>query len=297
METVRCRELVKNFGKKQALGGLNISIEENKIVGLIGRNGAGKTTLLRAIAGHIRPTFGEVMVWGEPVFDNINVLNRLIYIQPALPFEETVRLGRLLELAGVYYPNWDGRQAENLIRHFELNPRSRYRQLSTGMKAQFNLILGLCSRAPLTLLDEPTLGQDAAVRKEFYSLLLRDYMEHPRTLIISSHLLSEIENMLEEVILIKEGRLVLQEPVQKLQEMAVFLNGKREVVENFIRERKAMHVEGFGNSLIAAVQNDLSAADRVYLTENHVDISRVGVEDLCIYLTRKEGGDSHEEIE
>jgi ABC-2 type transport system ATP-binding protein len=140
-------------------------------------------------------------------------------------------------------------------------------------------------------MDEPTLGLDAAVRKEFYNILLKDYMENPRTIIISSHLLSEIENLLEEIVLIKDGTLVLHKPMEELQEYAVYLNGRSDIVRTFIEKKQVLNTETFGNSIVAAVRNDLTADELAFLSDNSIDVSKVRVEDVCIFLTKsgKEG--------
>ena len=160
------------------------------------------------------------------------------------------------------------------------------------MKTQFNITVGISSRAPLTLLDEPTLGLDAAVRKDFYSILLNDYMEHPRTIIISSHLLSEMENLLTEIVLIDEGKLVLHEPIDVLQEYGVYLEGSKGAVLGFAKGKETWVTETLGQSAMVALRNDLTEEERTLLLEQGVEIRKVPVQDVCIYLTkgRKEGG-------
>lgn len=288
MKILNCSSLTKKYTQKTALNDLSFSIDENKIVGLIGRNGAGKTTFLKTCAGFLLPTSGEITLWGEKVFDNLNVTSKMIFIDEEIQYHKSFRLTDILTMGAIYHKNWDSAFAKKLIKHFGLNEKQRYHKLSRGMKTQFNIIMGLSSRSPLTLLDEPTLGLDAAVRKEFYNILLKDYMENPRTIIISSHLLSEIENLLEEIVLINEGGLVLHNPIEVLQEYAVYLNGKKEIVAPFIQKKQALNTEEFGNSVIAAVKNELDGREISYLKDNNVDISKVSVQDLCIYLTKKE---------
>ena len=160
------------------------------------------------------------------------------------------------------------------------------------MKTQFNIIMGISSRMPITLFDEPTLGLDAAFRKEFYTILLKDYINHPRTIIISSHLLNEIENLLEEIILIDNGSLVLQDSMDSFQNYGVVLNGNKDIIKPFIENRQILNTSSLGNSMIVGIYNNLTNDDMNYLQQNNVDISKMSSQDACIYLTKsgKEGG-------
>ena len=144
----------------------------------------------------------------------------------ALP--ATLNLSETLDAARRFYPNWDHRLALRLFDYFSLNPRQLHKNLSKGMKSTFNMIVGLSARCALTIFDEPTVGMDAAVRKDFYRALLQDYLQHPRTIIFSSHLLKEIEDILEEVLLLREGQKRLHLPADQLREYAVGLRGEED---------------------------------------------------------------------
>jgi ABC-2 type transport system ATP-binding protein len=289
---IETRELTKAYGKKTALHGLSLTLEEKKIIGLIGRNGAGKTTMLKVMAGYIQPSSGQLTLWGQPVFDNLNVLSQMVFVDEEMQYDSSLRLVDVLQVAAKFYPNWDDTFAKRLVRYFNLDLKKHYKKLSRGMKTQFNIIVGLASRAPLTLLDEPTLGLDAAVRREFYSILLKDYIEHPRTVIISSHLLSEMENLLSEIVLINEGRLILHESVEVLQEYGVYLEGSQQAIADFAKGKEVWSTERFGPTTTIAVRNDFSDHDMAYLRESNIDLRKIPVQDLCIFLTRgrREGG-------
>ncbi len=292
MSVITCNNLVKQYKQKKAINNLSLSIDENKIIGLIGRNGAGKTTFLKTCAGYIRPTSGDIKLWGEEIFDNLNVISKMIFIDEEIQYDKGLRLKDILYLAKTYYQNWDDTFANKLLEYFELNEKQKYKKLSRGMKTQFNIIIGISSRMPLTLLDEPTLGLDAAVRKEFYNILLKDFINHPRTIIISSHLLSEIENLLEEIVLIKNGGLVFHEPIETIQNYGVILNGKKDVINKFIENKSVLSREELGNSIIVGIKNDLIDENFNYLKSKGVDISKMNSQDVCINLTKngREGG-------
>lgn len=287
MSLIECVNLTKEYKDTLALNNFNCKIEENKIIGLIGRNGAGKTSLLKICAGYIRPTSGEINIFGEKVFDNLNVLGNMIFIDEEIQYDNNLRLIDIMTLGKAYYKNWDDNFAKKMLQFFGLNEKKKYKKLSRGMKTQFNIIMGISSRMPLTLFDEPTLGLDAAFRKEFYNILLKDYMNHPRTIIISSHLLNEIENLLEEIVLINEGELVLHESIETIQNYAVILNGKKDVIEEFIKNKEVLSSDQLGNNLIVGIKNDLSKEDIAYLKKKNVDVSKMSAQDVCINLTGK----------
>lgn len=287
MSLIECVNLTKEYKDTLALNNFNCKIDENKIIGLIGRNGAGKTSLLKICAGYIRPTSGEINIFGEKVFDNLNVLGNMIFIDEEIQYDNNLRLIDIMTLGKAYYKNWDDNFAKKMLQFFGLNEKKKYKKLSRGMKTQFNIIMGISSRMPLTLFDEPTLGLDAAFRKEFYNILLKDYMNHPRTIIISSHLLNEIENLLEEIVLINEGELVLHESIETIQNYAVILNGKKDVIEEFIKNKEVLSSDQLGNNLIVGIKNDLSKEDIAYLKKKNVDVSKMNAQDVCINLTGK----------
>ncbi|QUI23749.1 ABC transporter ATP-binding protein [Vallitalea pronyensis] len=285
MTVITSHNLTKQYGDKKALDQLTLTINENKIIGIIGRNGAGKTTLLKTCAGYIKPTSGELHVWGQQPFDNLQVLSNVIFIDEEVTYDETLKLKDILALGKIYYARWDEAFAKKLLHYFDLNVKQKYDKLSRGMKTQFNIIMGLSSRSPLTIFDEPTLGLDAAFRKEFYHILLNDYMKHPRTMMISSHMLHEMENLLEEIVLIHDGKLVMHDPIDVFQNYGVMLNGKNDQLLPFVENRQVLHQQPLGLSSIVGIKNDLTEEDLHYLNEHHIDISPMHSEDVCVYLT------------
>lgn len=291
-KVLQTKKLTRSYGTKKAVNDITLTLEENNIIGLIGRNGAGKTTFLKMLAGYTRPTSGELTLWEQPVFDNIDVVSQLVFVDEEIHYSPSFRLEDILQVSAHAYPHWDDAFARKLIRYFGLDTKKHYKKLSRGMKTQFNIIVGLASRAPLTLLDEPTLGLDAAVRKDFYNILLKDYMEHPRTIIISSHLLSEMENLLTELVLIDEGSLILHEPIDVLQEYGVYLEGNKSTILDFTEQKTVYSTETLGQSAMVAIRNDLSDTERAYLQSANIELRKIPVQDMCIYLTkgREEGG-------
>lgn len=291
MSVLEFEGVTKTYGKKKALDNLTFSLGENKITGLIGRNGAGKTTMLKIAAGFMRESSGEVKVFGEHPFNNLTVSANMIMIDNDMNLPAALNLGELLETAADFYKKWDMKLARNLLDYFGLDPKQTHNGLSKGMKNTFNAILGLAARCPLTIFDEPTNGMDAGVRKDFYRALLKDYIANPRTIIISSHHLNEVEDILEDILLLKDGKQFLHMPIEELREFAVVVSGKEGAMKNWLRGHEVFHKSDteFGRTY-AVIRNDLSDDQIAAAMKNSLEFSTISNEDLCLYLTSQEKG-------
>jgi ABC-2 type transport system ATP-binding protein len=291
MNVIECRGLGKRFGTTLALHDLSFSIKENTITGLVGPNGAGKTTLLKILAGYLRETTGEVHVFSAQPFNNLMVSANTVFIDDNLALPGTLNISETLDAAGRFYPNWDYRLARRLFDYFCFEPRQLHKNLSKGMKSTFNMIIGLSARCALTIFDEPTVGMDAAVRKDFYRALLQDYLHHPRTIIFSSHLLKEIEEILEEILLLREGQKRLQLPTEELREYAVGLRGKEELVNRIAADKEIYRREQFSkDKIFVAARNSFDEAALQEAMAAGLEVLPISAEDLCVYLTSRTMG-------
>jgi ABC-2 type transport system ATP-binding protein len=291
MNVVMCNKVSKVYGKKKALDECSFVIEENKITGLIGRNGAGKTTLLKIIAGFIHETAGDIQVFSENPFNNLKVSSNRIYIDDQMNFPNSLTLKDILHSASTFYPNWDQVLADRLFHYFSFHPKQNHQNLSKGMKSTFNMILGIAARCPLTILDEPTTGMDSSIRKDFYRALLKDYIDHPRTILLSSHLLIEIEDLLEDVLLIKDGETRLHMSVADLKEYAIGLNGKEEDVLEIVRNKDILYQKRIGiDHIYVVVEDNLTDSEKDHARFRGMELLSVASDDLCTYLTNKTNG-------
>lgn len=291
MNAIEVQNVSKLYGGIKALEQLTFTIEPNTITGVIGRNGAGKTTLLKIIAGFYPVSSGDVRVFSENPFNNLKVSSNLIFVDDNMIFPPWLNLAEILKVCGSFYPNWDGELAKRLFVYFDLNPKQLHHHLSKGMKSTFNMIIGLSSRCPITIFDEPTTGMDAAIRKDFYKALLKDYIAHPRTILFSSHLLNEIDSILENVLLIRNGSVALHESIDDLKEYAVGLQGKTNVVEQVTSGMELIYVEDFGNDYTYSVVKDIYPETTwTEAKKLGIELSPVATEDLCVYLTAKNKG-------
>lgn len=291
MSVIECKEMIKTYKRSKALNGISFTIEENKIVGLIGRNGAGKTTLMKILAGFIRESLGEVKVFSKRPFNNLLVSANTIFIDDQMNFPSALTLSEILEEANRFYENWDGELALRLFQHFGFDSKQIHRNLSKGKKSTFNMIVGLSARCPLTIFDEPTTGMDAAIRKDFYRALLKDYLDHPRTIILSSHHLEEMEDLLEEVLLIEQGEKYLHLPMADVSELAIGLTGKVDLIAPWIKDQEVLHKKAIGQGdVYVAVKNRFSAEELKKIKFAEIEVSSVSASDVCIYVTAKAEG-------
>lgn len=295
MDVISCQGLTKNFGKIKAVSDLSFTIGQNVITGLIGPNGAGKTTLLKIIAGFTRPFSGKVTVFSENPFNSLKVSSNMIFVDEHMKFPPSLSLAQIMSAAPAFYKNWDMGLAKELFAYFSLNPGQQHHHLSKGTKSTFNMIIGLAARCPLTIFDEPTAGMDAGVRKDFYRALLRDYLQKPRSIIFSSHLLNEVEDILEDILLLQEGQKRLHLPITDLKEFAVALRGKKEVITELTAGQEIYHQKNIGKDHSYTVIRR-NAADGLLKKSAAagIEILPVAAEDLCVYLTtRSRGGIDH----
>ncbi|MBY0121258.1 ATP-binding cassette domain-containing protein [Bacillus sp. S/N-304-OC-R1] len=291
MKIIECKNLTKTYFRKTVLNNLSFTLEENKITGLIGRNGVGKTTLLKIISGFINETSGEIKVFSEKPFNSLNVSTNSIFIDDQMSFPPALQLYELLDEGGRFYPNWDKDLAKRLADYFSFDLKNYHHRLSKGKVSTFNAIIGIASRAPLTIFDEPTTGMDAAVRTDFYRALLKDYLAHPRTIIISSHHLEEIEDLLEDVLLIKDGHIHMHMPMDELKEWGIGLKGSSTAILELIAERKIVYEKWIGeNTLYAVVKNDFIELELQNAKRAGVEITSVSPSDLCVYVTSETKG-------
>jgi len=213
---IEARALTKSYGATRALDGVSFSVEPGRIVGLIGPNGAGKTTALKAILG-LTSFSGELRVLGlDPCTQRDALMREVCFIADVAVLPRWLRVSQALEFVAGVHPRFDRGIAENFLRKTDIRMASRVRELSKGMVTQLHLALVLAIDARLLVLDEPTLGLDLLYRRSFYDTLLNDYFDKERTILLTTHQVEEVENLLTDVIFINHGRVALAAAVEEL---------------------------------------------------------------------------------
>ena len=213
---IEARGLTKSYGAKRAVDAVSFSVQPGRIVGLIGPNGAGKTTLFKAILGLTRFE-GELQVLGRhPEAERNELMQHVCFIADVAVLPRWLRVSQALDFVAGVHPRFDRDRALQFLRTTDIRLESRVRELSKGMVTQLHLALILAIDARLLVLDEPTLGLDLLFRRQFYDTLLNDYFDKQRTIVLTTHQVEEIENLLTDVIFINRGRVVLDSPVEDL---------------------------------------------------------------------------------
>ncbi|MFS0575975.1 ABC transporter ATP-binding protein [Sporosarcina sp. 179-K 3D1 HS] len=283
MNVIEFSNVSKSFGAHSVLNQLDFTIAEGVLTGVIGRNGVGKSTLMKIAAGHIRATSGDVRVFSENPFNSLKVSANLIFTDDTMSFSDKLTLQDILEEAARFYPNWDADLAQRLFEYFGFHPAARYPTLSKGRKSTFNAIFGIAAHCPVTILDEPTTGMDTAVRKDFYRALLKDYIAHPRTILLSSHHLEEIEDLLEDILLIHDGGVRFHGPITELQERFIKLIGKEEKLASIQKTVYGRLQNGAWSEIV--VENELTDEEKTRLAEEGVKLMPVSANEAYVILT------------
>jgi ABC-2 type transport system ATP-binding protein len=250
MACIEARGLRKTFGATIALDGVDLRLEEGRILGLIGPNGAGKTTALDAILG-LTPYEGELKVLGrDPWTQRDELMRDVSFIADVAVLPRWARVSQLLEYVAGVHPSFDWAKAEGFLAKTTIKRESKVRELSKGMVAQLHLALVMAIDAQLLVLDEPTLGLDILYRKQFYDSLLNDYFDHRRTIVVTTHQVEEVQHVLTDLMFINRGRIVLSCTMEafELRYLEVMVNAESVAAAEALRP---IHVRQlFGRSIL-----------------------------------------------
>ncbi|PSK99380.1 ABC-2 type transport system ATP-binding protein [Murinocardiopsis flavida] len=285
---VSARDVSVRFGDTRAVDEVSLEFAAGEIHGLLGRNGSGKTTLLSTFAALRRPAAGRVLVDGEDPFENERVMEGVCLIRESGDVLELAKIPENLRYFANARPTWDADFADELVDAFELDRRKPVNRLSRGQQSAFGAVVGLASRAPLTVFDEVYLGMDAPSRYRFYDLLLADYVEHPRTIILSSHLISEVERLFAGVAILEEGRVLLAEDADTLRSRGTAVTGPSAAVDTATAGLTVLSTRELGRTKQVTVYGDLDEAALAAARAADLEIDAVPVQDLFVHLTNRE---------
>ncbi|SFE30543.1 ABC-2 type transport system ATP-binding protein [Lentibacillus persicus] len=281
---IEVNHVSKMYKNTKALDDVTFTLSEPKIYGLLGRNGAGKTTFMEILSGHILASEGEILVDGEKPFDNQRLTESICLIKEGDNFKKDLKVKNVLRIYAYFYPTWDQALADELIREYNLSLNAKVKTLSKGMASALGIIVGLASKAPITIFDEPYIGLDAAARKKFYDILLEEYEAEKRTIIFSTHLIDEVSLMFEEVLILQDGKLVLQEEADTLRDHAYAVSGPIQEVEQFTSDKEVFQSKQLAGMMTAYVFGNMEKT-----TSAGLSIESIPIQELMIYLTEKKG--------
>lgn len=283
MACIEARGLRKSFGASIALDGINLRVEEGRILGLIGPNGAGKTTALNAILG-LTPFQGELTVLGrDPWTERDTLMRDVSFIADVSVLPRWIRVSQALDYMTGVHPRFDRAKAEGFLAKTNIKRSSRVRELSKGMVAQLHLALVMAIDAKLLVLDEPTLGLDILFRKQFYDSLLNDYFDRSRTIVVTTHQVEEVQDVLTDLVFIDRGRIALTCSMEELESryVQVMVNPEQAVAARAlgpIHERQL-----FGRSILL-----FDGADRQQLAALG-EVRTPGIADLFVAVMGNAG--------
>ena len=284
MACIEARGLRKVFGATVALDGIDLRVEEGRILGLIGPNGAGKTTALNAILG-LTPYQGELKVLGrDPWIDRDQLMRDVSFVADVAVLPRWIKVSQALDYVAGVHPRFDRAKAEGFLAKTTIQRSSKVRELSKGMVAQLHLALVMAIDARLLVLDEPTLGLDILYRKQFYDSLLNDYFDRSRTILVTTHQVEEIQDVLTDVMFINRGRIVLNSSMEELESRYVELMVLPDYAAT-ARALKPIHErQVFGRSILL-----FDRADRQQLAALG-DVRTPSIADLFVAVVGKQAG-------
>jgi len=283
MNKIEVKDVSKAFGSLRAVKDVSLTFEQNKIYGLLGRNGAGKSTLLNMITARVFPDSGEITVDGEDVIENDKALGKLYLMGESNYYPEGMRIREAFYWADKFYPNFDTRNANHLAQRFGLNVKKKVKELSTGMSTMFRLCVALSTGAPYIFLDEPVLGLDAVHRDMFYKILVEQFERRPACYVISTHLIEEVTGLIEEVVIIREGEILLHESTEKLLARGYTVSGPAIAVDAFLEKHPSIGEDKLGGLKSAYILGSIDPGQ----VPPELEVTKLNLQQLFVQLTKE----------
>ncbi len=287
MAKIEVKNLKKKYGDNLVLDNISVIFEENKIYGLLGRNGAGKTTLLNIITNRVFQDAGTVEVDGENIRENDNALEKIYFMTERNLFPEGYKVKDIFKYTNEFYPKFNMDYALELSKKFELDISKKIKSLSTGYGSIAKIITAMASQAEVVIFDEPVLGLDANHRELFYKELMKDYIENPKTIILSTHIIEEVSSLLENVVILNDRKIVNTDEAEELLNKVYTVSGLSQNVDKYIEAKEIVNVESLTNFKAATVLGKVNSEDKALAESLGLEFSKVELQKLFIYLTNK----------
>jgi ABC-2 type transport system ATP-binding protein len=237
---------------------------------------------MRIITGLEFPTAGDLRVFGEVPAENDPVLRRMVFVREEQAYPD-LRVDHVIQVASWFYPNWSEDLAQQLLSDFGLPPKRRIKRLSRGMRSAVGIVIGLAARAELTLFDEPYAGLDAVARQLFYDRLLAEFAERPRTIVLSTHLIDEVADLLEHVVMLDHGRVVLDAPADDVRGTAMTVSGAATAVEEFVAGRTVWHRQRLGSRASVTIAESLDPAEQAKARALNLSLEPLSLQQLLVH--------------
>jgi len=276
-----------SYGHNPVLKNVNISETEPIILGLWGRNGSGKTTLMKVLSGMENIDSGFINVNGIAPYNNKETMKNITYMQENHPFSDLWDVEDALRFGAYFNEKWDQELAENLVNLFELPRKKKIKNFSKGMQTMVQIVVGLASKAPVTIMDEPTNGLDAYMRKQFKDALLNTVEEDPRLIILSTHHIDEIEALCEKIAIIHQNTIVRYEEMEELKMHGVHLSGTAEAVERLMEGHTILEKRRLGKQMNVMLDAAYSDEWKTRAKEAGVTAEKAALQDYLVNFTTK----------
>ncbi|WP_104177216.1 ATP-binding cassette domain-containing protein [Cryobacterium sp. Y50] len=277
---IEVHSVTRTYGRVRALDTVSFAVPEHSILGLLGRNGSGKTTIMSIIAGQDRPSSGQVDVLGHTPFEHAPTLAQISYVRDNQRYPDDYRLHHVLRIAPDFAPNWNCDVAEELTDGFRIPAKTPIKKLSRGQLSSIAIVLGLASRAPITLLDEPYLGLDVTARALFHRMLLHDYGQHPRTIVLSTHLIEESASLFDRVVILEQGGVAMNGDQDDVLASAWVMSGTKDAVAELVADRPVLQRNTVGGLTSITADFALDDATRIRARDLRVQFAPASLQDL-----------------
>lgn len=294
MKAIECKKVSKAFGKKQVLKDITFSLEQGRIYGLLGRNGSGKTTLMQCLCTLLIPEQGAIFLLDEEAYENEKVLKEICFMSDYIEVFDAQVIKTIFKYATCFYEKWDKELMERLMKMFQISPKSTYRDLSKGQKTAVSIIIGLCSGCEIVLFDEIYSGLDAVARKMFYEILLEEQEKNPRTFFLSTHLIEEMAEVLDEVLLLHDGSILIQEEMDLLYEKSITCIGRSDQ-EQELKGKNVLRKKAMGSLAEYSVYDSFTQEEKKILEQKGFTFRVMGLQDLFVAYTTGENEEWREE--
>ncbi len=285
MNAIQIKNITKTYKDVTALDNISFSFEFGKIYGFLGRNGAGKSTLINIIANRIFADSGNIIIDNLSAKENMEIHDKIFCMSEADLYNKDLKIKDQFKWISRFYTDFDTKKAYEISEKFNLDTNKKFKALSKGYQSIFKLIVALSLNVPYIIFDEPVLGLDANHRELFYSLLLKEYENKERTFIIATHLIEEVANIIEEVVLIDKGKVLLQENIDALLETGYSVSGLAHEVDAYCTGKNVIGYDELGNLKIAYVLGEKTPLPKT----GNLSLSTMNLQKLFIKLTEKGG--------
>ena len=281
--TISVTGLTRRYRDQLALDDVTVDFEGPSITGFLGRNGAGKSTLMRIIANQEFASKPAAFGFSAPARSR-TTRSCVAWCSCAKTRSfPDFKVRHALPAASWFYPNWNGELAEALLRDFDLPPNRAIKKLSRGMRSALGIVIGLAAQAEITLFDEPYAGLDAVARRMFYDRLLASYADNPSTVVLSTHLIDEVADLLERVVMIDHGRIVLDAIADDVRGSATTVSGPFAAVEEFIAGRHTWDRRRVASQESVVVAGTLDDADWGRARELHLNLESLSLQQVMVH--------------